>query len=222
MYMRNVMKNMMAYILAIFSAISMQAEFQGIITSIPSHIQNKMVGCSWKPECPISLEDLRYLTVTHWNYQDDEQVGYIVVHAKLAEEIMAIFHELYDEHFPIERMELVDFYDADDLRSMSANNSSAFCCRAITNKPGTFSLHSYGIAIDINPKINPYVRGDQVLPEEGREYLDRTQEYKGIITKSLDNPCYRIFTKYGYEWGGDWDTRVDYQHFQKPISTVMG
>jgi len=104
---------------------------------------------------------------------------------------------------------------------MSANNSSAFCCRAITNKPGTFSLHSYGIAIDINPKINPYVKGTQVLPEEGREYLDRTQEYKGIIIKSLDNACYRIFIKYGYEWGGGWDTRVDYQHFQKPISVIM-
>jgi len=201
-------------------ASSMQAEFKGTVEKIPADVKKMMIGCSWKPECPVPLEDLRYLTVTHWGYDEEEQIGHMVVHAKLADELLAIFHELYDAYFPIECMELIDQYDANDDRSMVANNSSAFCCRAITNVPGTFSLHSYGIAIDINPLINPYVKGAQVLPEGGRAYLDRNKFHKGIITKSPDNACYRIFTKYGYEWGGDWTTRVDYQHFQKPISVL--
>lgn len=210
------------YIICVYLLITgvIRAEFQGTIEPIPEAIKNKMVGCSWKPECPVPLEDLRYLTVSHWGYDGEEKVGHIVVHVKLSGELLAIFNELYDAHFLIERMELIDFYDANDECSMAANNSSAFCCRPITNAPGTFSLHSYGIAIDINPLVNPYVKGTQVLPEGGKAYLDRMQPHKGIITKSSDNACYRIFTKYGYEWGGDWTTRVDYQHFQKPISAL--
>lgn len=142
-----------------------------------------------------------YLTVTHWGYDNQEHIGHIVVHVKLADEIVVIFNELYDAHFLIECMKIIDEYSADDELSMAANNSSAFCCRAITNNPGNFSLHSYGIAIDINPLVNPYVKGSQVLPENGRAYLDRTQDYTGIIVKSFDNPCYRIFTMHGYEWG---------------------
>jgi len=216
------MKNIFYFIGAsLLTTCATQAEFKGTIAKIPDDIEKKMTGCSWKPECPVPLENLRYLTVNHWDYDDKEQTGHLVVHAKLADELLAIFHELYDAHFPIERMELIDFYNADDERSMAANNSSAFCCRSITNVPGKFSLHSYGIAIDINPIVNPYVKGTQVLPEGGRAYLDRTKPHQGIITKSLDNACYRIFTQYGYEWGGDWETRVDYQHFQKPISAVV-
>jgi len=199
----------------------MRAQFFGKIEEIPETVKRMMVGCSWKPECPVSLENLRYVTVTHWGYDDAVHRGYLVVHTILADELLAIFSELFDAHFPIERMELIDVYGADDERSMAANNSSAFCCRAITNKPGTFSLHSYGVALDINPLINPYVKGDQVLPEEGRAFLDRTRPYPGIITKSLDNACYRIFTRYGYEWGGDWESPVDYQHFQKRLEKLQ-
>ena len=194
--------------------------FQGHSQEIPADIKQMMIGCSWMSECPVSLDDLRYLTVTHWGYDNEIHTGHLIVHAKLADEFLEIFYELFDAHFPIERMELIDFYDADDEASMAANNSSAFCCRAITNMPGTFSLHSYGIAIDINPLVNPYVKGAQVLPEGGRAYLDRTQPYAGIITRSEDNACYRIFVSHGYEWGGDLQGRVDYQHFQKQPSAV--
>ena len=199
---------------------SERPSFQGHSQEIPADIKQMMIGCSWMPECPISLDDLRYLTVTHWGYDDEVHTGHLIVHAKLVDEFLEIFSELFDAHFPIERMELIDFYNADDEASMAVNNSSAFCCRAITNMPGTFSLHSYGSAIDINPLVNPYVKGSQVLPEGGRAYLDRTQPYPGIITRSEDNACYCIFVSHGYEWGGDLQGRVDYQHFQKQLSAV--
>lgn len=187
---------------------------------IPKEIANIMTGRSYKPECPVKITDLRYLTITHWGYDDTVHTGHMVVHAKLAQEILEIFEELFENNFPIERMELIDFYDADDEKSMSMNNSSAFCFRANITRPNVFSNHSYGIAIDINPLINPYVNGDRVLPAGGRAYLDRTKNYKGIITGSLDNPCYRAFIQRGYEWGGSWEGRIDYQHFSKQISDV--
>ena len=29
-----------------------------------------------------------------------------------------------------------------------------------------------------------------------------------------DDLCFRLFTEAGFEWGGDWTTRKDYQHFE--------
>ncbi len=193
----------------------------GSIEEIPQEVKELMQGRSYKEGCPVALEDLRYITVLHWDYEGMVQTGHMVVHYKLAEELVDIFKELYNEMFPIERMEVVDLYEADDERSMSANNSSCFCCRENTTYPGVFSNHSYGIAIDINPLVNPYVKGERVLPEGGRAYVDRSVAYKGGITDDPDNVCYRAFTSRGYEWGGSWPDRQDYQHFSKQISDVQ-
>jgi len=190
-------------------------QFFGHAQNIPHDIACLMTGRSWKPECPVPLSDLRYLTISHWGYDDMVHIGHLVVHATIAQEILEIFEELFAAKFPIERMELIDLYDADDECSMEANNTSAFCCRANTTTPGVFSNHSYGTAIDINPLINPYVKGTHVLPKGGSAYLDRTHHYKGMITDDPDNPCYCAFKKRGYEWGGHFVGCVDYQHFAK-------
>ncbi|MCE5293446.1 MAG: M15 family metallopeptidase [Chlamydiales bacterium] len=197
-----------------------QYTFFGMSQPIPQEICQQMTGKSWKEECPVPLSDLRYISVNHWDYEGYVRVGHMVVHAKLADELVDIFKELFEQKFPIERMELIDQYNADDDRSMSANNSSCFCFRANTTTPGIYSNHSYGIAIDINPLVNPYVKGERVLPAGGKAFLDRTQEYFGGITDSPDNACYKAFTSRGYEWGGSWPDRQDYQHFSKQINDI--
>lgn len=201
-------------------AIRTQHTFFGMSQEIPEPVAKLMNGFSWKDECPVPLSDLRYISVSHWDYDGYVRVGHMVVHAKLAHELIEIFEELFYNKFPIERMELIDHYRADDDRSMSANNSSCFCFRANTTTPGIYSNHSYGIAIDINPLVNPYVKGDRVLPDGGRAYLDRSLAYTGGITNSPDNACYKAFTSRGYEWGGSWPDRQDYQHFSKQISDI--
>lgn len=97
--------------------------------------------------------------------------------------------------------------------SMADNNSSAFCSRAITGRPGTFSKHSFGGTIDINPFMNPYVKGDVILPRGSEKFCDRSQNIPGLIKQ--DDVCYQAFTKCGYVWGGNWTTLKDYQHFEK-------
>ena len=77
-------------------------------------------------------------------------------------------------------------------------------------------MHSYGLAIDINPLINPYVKGDYISPKEAKPYVDRSQIKLGMIDK--DDLCYKLFTKYGWKWGGIWNTVKDYQHFEKEIT----
>ena len=48
---------------------------------------------------------------------------------------------------------------------MAANNTSAFNCREVSRRPGVWSQHAFGTAIDINPVQNPYIlRNGTVLP----------------------------------------------------------
>ena len=167
---------------------------------------------------PRPLSQLKLVQLTHYGFDHKVHEGQLVVHARVAEEVVAIFHELFEAKYPIEKMHLIDEYDADDEKSCADNNTSAFCSRPITGTQNEWSQHSYGLAIDINPKYNPYCKGNKIVPENGKAYLDRTLCQKGLITKN--DLCYQCFSKYGWKWGGDWiDSRgyVDYQHFYKPL-----
>lgn len=160
----------------------------------------------------ISYDDLRYLTVLHYGYDGYIYQGELIVHQSVATEVLAIFQELYTMGYPIEKMKVISCYDGDDEASMMDNNSSAFNFRYVTNG-GKLSKHAYGLAIDLNPLVNPYIKADVVLPANATPYLDREQCVLGMIKK--DDPVYEIFTRYGWSWGGDWSSLKDYQHFEK-------
>lgn len=182
---------------------------------LPKEIITKVKGVSWEENDKIQLNDLYYVEVLHWGFDDEVHKGELIVHRKVAKEVMEIFKELYDKKFPIEKIRLIDEYSANDNLSMADNNTSAFCYREVTGKKGVLSKHSYGVAIDINPLINPYIKGDVVLPKEGKTYMERDRRVKGLITK--DSIIYKIFKEKGWTWGGEWKTLKDYQHFQKNI-----
>jgi hypothetical protein len=208
---------------------------RGSVHAIPAEMRTTMIGCSWKPECPVALDDLRYLTIPYYGYDGKNHEGVLIVHAVIADETLDIFAELFQARFPIERMTPIDDYAADDEQSMSANNTSAFCFRANTSNPLLVSNHGYGLAIDINPLVNPYYRRDHdaagkltktvIAPAGGAAFLDRSLIYKGAITDAPDNACYQAFAKRGYQWGGqfkDYDAkpRFDWQHFEKSPEQV--
>jgi hypothetical protein len=180
--------------------------------------KDRINGKSYGKNCEIPYEELRYVRVLHWGFDGLSHSGELIVNKAIAEEIVEIFTELYEAKYPIERMVLVDEYDADDNNSMAANNSSAFNYRVIegTNR---VSLHSFGMAIDINPYYNPYVHevdGERVVtPVEGAKYEDRSLDCPYYIQS--EDICYQAFIKRGFTWGGDWKNTKDYQHFQKVI-----
>lgn len=186
---------------------------------ISDSIFARIDGKSFKKGCTTPRENLRYLRVLHYNKEGERLEGELVCHKSIADDLLVIFRELYKARYPIERMVLVDEYDADDEASMRANNSSAFNFRFIS---GTRSLsrHSQGMAIDINPLYNPYVRqrGGRIVvePSTARSYADRTKDFPYKIVKG--DLCYRLFRKYGFTWGGDWKNSKDYQHFEKKIA----
>lgn len=179
----------------------MQAEFSSSESDITPEIKDRMIF-SWKEDNPVPLTELRYITISHWGFEGGIHVGELIIHKQVASELIDIFQELFIAKFPIEKMVLMDVYEANDDLSMEDNNSSAFCSRMITGIPNEFSLHSYGIAIDINPKLNPFVENDLVLPQSGTFYLQRESEIPGLINRS--SVCYKVFKKHGWHWGGRW------------------
>ena len=125
--------------------------------------------------------DLRRLEVAHWDYEGNPATGELVVHADHVDDLTAVFATLFDAEFPIQSMRLITDFDSDDDASMAANNSSAFNCREISGRPGVWSQHSYGGAVDLNPLVNPWVRGSLVDPPDGAPYVDRDQDVPGLI-----------------------------------------
>lgn len=178
---------------------------------IPDDIKDKMIGVSMPENEPIGFDELSYLNLTYYGFDDKAHIGEMIVNADVAAEVVDIFKELYDKKYPIEKIRLIDEYDAIDEDSMVDNNSSSFCYRTIsgTNK---ISNHGKGLAIDINPLQNPHVKINEVSPKEGYMYKDRSIYQKGMIIKGDD--LYNAFISRGWKWGGDW-TNPDYQHFEK-------
>ncbi|MCC6809882.1 MAG: M15 family metallopeptidase [Deltaproteobacteria bacterium] len=187
--------------------------FAGNHAPIDEMTKKMMTASSWKEGCPVPFEDLALVNVKHWGFDNKVHDGQLVVAAAVAPEIVEIFSELYAAKFPIESMRLIDEFGADDDRSMDANNTTAFNCRPMTGKSTGFSKHSYGRAIDINPKTNPYVAKTLVSPKSGEAYVDRTKTYVGGIVEN--GVCERAFVKRGWAWGGAWKSPKDYQHFEK-------
>ena len=176
-----------------------------------------MEGKSFPKDCQVKIEDLRYAMIKHYGFDGQVHAGEFVADKRVASSLVFIFDKLFEQKYQIERIKLIDDFDADDNFSMKNNNSSAFCYRTIAGKD-KLSKHALGLAIDINPLYNPCVTYNKdgsikkVEPEEGRPYIERDPSDPRRITK--DSEIYKIFTENGFIWGGDWGNPKDYQHFE--------
>ena len=172
-------------------------------------------------EIAISYEELSYMNVLYYDFNGEVQTGELICNQKIAQDLIEIFYELYQNEYQIEKIRLIDEYGGDDTASMLDNNTSCFNYRAVD---GTSSLskHAIGCAIDINPFYNPYVvfnkngSGETYISPEGSEiYADRSQNFPYKIDEN--DLCYKLFKEHGFVWGGDWNSCKDYQHFQKVV-----
>lgn len=195
------------------------------VEPIPDDVFRRMQGRSFRKDCTTARSELRYLRCLHVTAEGHTIVGEMVLHHSIAERVLAIFRKLYDARYPIERMRLIDDYEAVDERSMTANNSSGFNFRFVSGTRKV-SKHGRGLAVDINPLYNPCrktvttTRNGKtstrtvVEPAAGRPYADRTKAFRYKITR--DDLCCRLFREAGFRWGGDWKHTKDYQHFEMP------
>ena len=162
---------------------------------------------------------MRYVHIIHYDFDGKLAEGELICHNSIAEDLVEIFYDLYASEYQIEKVTLIENYNGDDTASMADNNTSCFNYRVVD---GTKSLskHALGLAVDINPLYNPYIRydkkgGQTVSPVEGEAYADRTVSFPYKIDP--DDLCYRLFTEHGFTWGGNWNSSKDYQHFQKAL-----
>lgn len=186
------------------------------VSEIPDDVFERMQGKSYKADCSVPREELRYVHILHTGFDGETKEGELVVNRAIADDVLDIFEKLYEASYPIEKVRLVDEYDADDEASMSDNNSSSFNYRCIshTNK---ISKHGLGMAVDINTLYNPYVKTVDgklsIEPAGAGDYVDRNIDFPHKIDH--DDLCYQLFTEHGFTWGGDWKNSKDYQHFEK-------
>ena len=185
------------------------------IKAIDDEIFARIKGKSFKENCTVPREDLRYLHVLHKGFDGETHEGEIICNAYIVYDLTDIFQKLYLAGYPIEKIRLVDDYNADDEISMRDNNSSCFNFRFISHTTKV-SKHGLGLAIDINTLYNPYVKevdGKKIIePATAEQYTDRTKNFPHKIT--TDDLCYKLFKEHGFEWGGEWTNRKDYQHFE--------
>jgi hypothetical protein len=149
--------------------------------------------------------------VTYWGFDDQPHTGALVVDASMTAAVGGVFQRLYEERFPIRRIQPIDAFGGDDNASMAADNTSGFNCRAaVADGPTHWSAHAYGQAIDVNPVENPYLMDGAVLPPAGADYADRSVARAGMAVAG--GALTSAFAAAGWPWGGTWAS-PDYQHF---------
>ena len=178
----------------------------------------RMQGKSFKQNCTMPRASLRYLRVLHRNTECKTPLVEIVCNQSIANDLLDIFRKLYEAGYKIERITLIDDYNADDETSMRANNTSCFNFRVVSGTT-KLSKHSQGLAIDINPLYNPYIHlnNGKVEPATGKPYAYNRANLRNVKVPIIDTKdlCYRLFIQHGFRWGGAWKTVKDYQHFEK-------
>ena len=183
---------------------------------IPDEVWQRMQDKTYKENPYIQRSDLRHIRALHWDYDEKIHIGEMVCNKLIADKVARILRQLFDTKYPIQRMLLPDVYGADDETQMRDNNSSCFCYRAIAGTT-KLSKHARGLAVDINTLYNPYYKDREdgsrfIQPATAAEYCDRTKEFPYKIDH--EDLCFRLFTEAGFEWGGDWTTCKDFQHFE--------
>ena len=195
---------------------SMYKENTFISNNVPEDVIKNMIGNSIPKDSvkKVNIDNLSFLKITYWGFDNKPYIGEMIVNKRLAQEVLDIFKEVFENKYPIEKMELIDKYQADDEKSMENNNTSAFCYRVVANTD-RLSNHALGVAIDVNPLYNPYIVSNRISPINSIEYVDRSIIKKGMIEKG--DILYNAFIKRGWTWGGEWKGQKDYQHFEKNI-----
>ena len=157
---------------------------------------------------PAILANQTLLDVPFLDFFGEERVGQLVVARGVADDVAAILAEIYG--FPIAQIIPVSYFGWSDDASMEANNCSGFNYRVKVGKT-ELSAHALGRAVDLNPRCNPYINGDLVLPK-GAIY-DET----AVGTVLAQGIVVRAFERRGWQWGGRWTSLLDYHHFEKPV-----
>jgi len=197
-----------------------RTRFAGRISQIPPALEHEMTGTTWHEGCPVAIADLRLLRFNYRGFDGQIKRGPMVVNASVASDVLWVFGQLFDAGFPMKRVGLSRAFherrwedDPDTRRSVTAS----FNCRVVVTPDGPgdeFSQHAYGLAVDVNPLQNPFVRSDGWVHNRFAEpYVDRSQDLLGMVHDG--DVLVDAFAAIGWAWGGHWSGDKDYMHFSQ-------
>ena len=196
-------------VLALLTALLAPASFHSSVKPLPPSVQAQLKqGGFWHRGCPVALSGLRVITVSYRGFDGRSHSGQIVINASAAQPLARVFRQLYHLHLPIRRMSVL---------ATDGDVTASFSCRQAVPSPctggrgtGSWSMHAYGLAVDVNPRENPYVGCGQSRDPTARRYRDRSRHRRGMVTARV----IQAFRSIGWGWGGAWagDTK-DYMHF---------
>jgi len=184
-------------------------QFVATIQPVPDDV---LARSTWTDECPVTRDELAYITVAHYGFDGEFHTGETIVNAAVAEAIVGVFEKLHTARFPIEGMKVTTQAELDAPPTGDGNNTGSFGCRPAVGSSG-WSMHAYGLALDINPFHNPYQSGELIIPELAMSYLDRDQVLPGMVVAG--DVVVEAFAAIGWGWGGEWNSLKDYMHFSQ-------
>jgi D-alanyl-D-alanine carboxypeptidase-like protein len=204
-------------LLAVALALAAAPAFHASVKPLPAPIRSAVEARAWHPGCPVPLSDLRLLTVSYWGFDDRAHAGQLVVNEKAAAPLAKVFRQLYKLRFRIRHMSAANAYGPPKNWPADGDISGSFECRQAVPSPcsggtgtGNWSMHAYGLAVDLNPVENPYVGCGMTRDKKALSYLDRSRIRPGMVTPAV----VRAFRSVGWGWGGDWTgSTKDYMHF---------
>jgi D-alanyl-D-alanine carboxypeptidase len=191
--------------------------FHSSVAPLSPSLRAQLDGPYWRNGCPVSMSNLRVLTVRHWDWNGRTTTGQLIVNRRAAWPLARVFRRLYELRFRIRHMRLSDAYGPESGKPADDDISGSFECRQAVPSPcsggkgtGSWSMHSFGLAVDLNPIENPYVGCGRVSHRTSIPYLNRSRLRRGMVTPSV----VRAFASIGWGWGGAWTGNTqDYMHF---------
>ena len=153
------------------------------------------------------IDDLVLLDLEYYSTDGNIHRGQLIVSKSVRHDIEDIFKMMLDMKFVINKMQPIVKYNWSDDASMRDNNTSGFNYRYIAGTK-RLSNHSFGRAVDINPKWNPVIhKNGKLSPANGNYDTTRNGTF---YTK---HPIVLEFKKRGWRWGGDFKKYRDNHHF---------
>jgi hypothetical protein len=191
-------------------------DFKNILCSQEN--DNLIVDCNYSFEESVNgliipkpiIDNLTLVDVEYYSFDGKLHSGQIVINKIIEKDVLEIFRIIKANKFPVSKVIPVVKYNWSDEASMLDNNTSSFNYRKVKGQK-VLSAHSKGLAIDINPFQNPHIKNKTTSPPNA------IYDTKSAGTILKDSQLVKEFKKRGWQWGGNWVSSKDYQHFEKNL-----
>lgn len=122
--------------------------FRARVGVVPSEV---LARSTWGPSCDISPDDLRWVVLTFRGFDGRRHTGELLVNQSVVPDVVEVFHELWDDGYPLQEMAILGKTDLVSPPSDS-HDTSGFVCRP--DRSG-YTPEDQGLTLDVSPPGAP-------------------------------------------------------------------